>query len=697
MSSKLTPTALPTPPKEYDVGYMDRLVKQIALEFTKQRATTPITCGSDLSGEAGFPISGLTIVNPPISSTGSPPDGFPEGSVWCDTTSENSLKIITSGPYTDQDSLNLANTTDPALGDALIGFRQSNASGNLTGAVGRTVHDKLQETVSVKDFGAVGNGVADDTSAFQAAAAYINAQDGGKVIIPAGTYIVGQQTFAGATGLGYAYRGADIFYVQNCTRPVVIESQGATVKFKNNMNFGSFDPVTGAVYNPASLPFVNYDYQASTGIMFRFDNNASVAIVGALELDGNVTNAVVGGEWGDTGRQIVSYCIEAYGNNQFYAENVWAHHSCLDGMASGYDGLTDESSPHKPLTLVNCVFENNARQGWSITGGRGVTAINCKFNDTGQDIPFNSSPGAGCDLEAEGGWVRDVMFLNCEFSNNIGAGLVADSGNTASVTAIRCKFIGTNAYALWPRKPRMAFYDCLIVGGVVNAYASATDPDYATKFINCNFSDEVMYSPTGTVYNGGYLANLEDGANVSLNKCNFTATTQRVINLKNGGFLTDCTFVFKAQLPNQDYIAVIWGSTVQNLTILDQVITPPVDGYWVNFSSTKYTGTNFINSPSSKIKWWTWSAGGGGSAGYLGESTPNERATPFLSVIKGGGSPLLGYYGTADTYWGTAAPTTGTYKQGDRVFNSTPALLQDKSWVCTAGGTPGTWVSEGLL
>lgn len=592
----------------------------------------------------------------------------------------------------------LSSTSDNTKGDALVGFRQSNAAGFLANAIARTVNDKLQETVSVKDFGAVGDGVTDDTGAFQAAAAYINAQSGGKVIIPSGTYIVGQQTFAGVNGLGYAYRGADIFYAQNCTRPVVIESQGATVKLKNNLNFGSFDPVTGAVYNPPSMPFVNTNYQASTGIMFRFSNNASVAIIGALELDGNIANAVVGGLWGDTGRQIVSYGLWAYGNDQFYAENVWAHHSCLDGMASGYNGLTDESSSHKPFTLVNCVFENNARQGWSITGGRGVTAINCKFNDTGRDIPFNSAPGAGCDLEAEGGWVRDVMFLNCEFSNNTGAGLVADSGNTASVTAIRCKFVGTSAYSLWPNKPRMAFYDCLIVGGVVNAYASATNPDYATKFINCNFSDETVYSPDGTVFNSGYLASLEGGTNISLNKCNFTATAQRAINLKNGGFLTDCTFVFRAPLPNRDYIAIIWDSTVQNLTVLDQVTAPPVDGYWVNFNpGTKYTGTNFIDSPSSSIKWWTWSAPAGGSAGYLGEGTPNERAAPFLSVIKGGGSPFLGYYGTADTYWGTAAPTTGTYKRGDRVFNGSPTVGQPKSWVCTVAGTPGTWVSEGNL
>lgn len=40
-----------------------------------------------------------------------------------------------------------------------------------TGAVNRTVQAKLRETVSVKDFGAVGNGVTDDTAAFAAALA----------------------------------------------------------------------------------------------------------------------------------------------------------------------------------------------------------------------------------------------------------------------------------------------------------------------------------------------------------------------------------------------------------------------------------------------------------------------------------------------------------------------------------------------
>lgn len=69
-------------------------------------------------------------------------------------------------------------------GGKMVGFEQS-----LAGATPRTVAERFSETVSVKDFGAVGDGVTNDRAAIQ------TAFDSGarKVIFPRGRYIVAGQ------------------------------------------------------------------------------------------------------------------------------------------------------------------------------------------------------------------------------------------------------------------------------------------------------------------------------------------------------------------------------------------------------------------------------------------------------------------------------------------------------------------------
>lgn len=59
-----------------------------------------------------------------------------------------------------------------------------------TGAVTRTLAAKVAEFVSVKDFGAVGDGVTDDTLAIQAAITYCKASKTKNLTIPAGVYLV---------------------------------------------------------------------------------------------------------------------------------------------------------------------------------------------------------------------------------------------------------------------------------------------------------------------------------------------------------------------------------------------------------------------------------------------------------------------------------------------------------------------------
>lgn len=77
---------------------------------------------------------------------------------------------------------------DNDKGASKVGFKQVGASTD------RTVSEKFSETVSVKDFGAVGNGVTDDTIAIQ------NALNSGasEIIIPNGSYLI---DCSGGTGL----------------------------------------------------------------------------------------------------------------------------------------------------------------------------------------------------------------------------------------------------------------------------------------------------------------------------------------------------------------------------------------------------------------------------------------------------------------------------------------------------------------
>ena len=91
------------------------------------------------------------------------------GGVWVLTTAASSA--------------DLANTSDGAKGSALVGHLPAG-----TGAMGRTVQGKLRETVSVSDFGAVGDGSTNDSTAVGNAIAALMAP--GQVVLPSGDYLV---------------------------------------------------------------------------------------------------------------------------------------------------------------------------------------------------------------------------------------------------------------------------------------------------------------------------------------------------------------------------------------------------------------------------------------------------------------------------------------------------------------------------
>jgi len=133
--------------------------------------TTPLATYTSSTG-------GTANTNPVIL------DSRGEANVWFGT-GQYKLKL-TSATDVDiwtVDNLNGVNQNvldvfSASSGSSLIGYTQGG-----TGAVATTVQAKLRQTVSVKDFGAVGNGTTDDTAAIQLAL-----NNSGSIYFPAGTY-----------------------------------------------------------------------------------------------------------------------------------------------------------------------------------------------------------------------------------------------------------------------------------------------------------------------------------------------------------------------------------------------------------------------------------------------------------------------------------------------------------------------------
>jgi hypothetical protein len=95
------------------------------------------------------------------------------------------------------------------------------------GAATRTVQARLRDSISVKDFGAVGDGVADDTVAVQAALTAVVAS-GDRLFFPPGTYLCGKLTVTG----GFDAFGPATIKLKNATNDNLIANTGAAVDIK---------------------------------------------------------------------------------------------------------------------------------------------------------------------------------------------------------------------------------------------------------------------------------------------------------------------------------------------------------------------------------------------------------------------------------------------------------------------------------
>ena len=118
-----------------------------------------------------------------------------------------------------------------------------------SGAVQRTVESKLRDIVSVKDFGAVGNGTADDTDAIKAA---IAANGGRGIYFPRGSYKITETIDVTTSGTQLIGSGSGSTYVLQHTPNVDSftfkpTTAGTTSAFLNSVRIEGINISHGAV------------------------------------------------------------------------------------------------------------------------------------------------------------------------------------------------------------------------------------------------------------------------------------------------------------------------------------------------------------------------------------------------------------------------------------------------------------------
>jgi hypothetical protein len=378
------------------------------------------------------------------------------------------------------------------------------------------------DEVHVRDFGAVGDGRTNDTDAIRAAARALEARGGGTLVFEKKTYLIGKQARGVQPGK-WAFAPSPVVEILRCPRKVTIAGNGAILRCAPGLRYGTFHPRTGAATRNA-MPFTNpaelaTPYKAAIWLQ---ENRGGVEIRD-FELDGRIQDAVIGGPWGDTGWQINHCGIWLYNNRGSHlVRNVHTHHHGQDGLLL-FAEIKSEASPAVPMRVENVRSEYNGRQGISITGGKGIVLADCKLNHTGRNGRITSNPGAGLDIEAEMSLIRDVTVLRCEFKNNYGPGMVADTGDSKLVRFEDCSFAGSTNYAAWPNKPAMSFHRCEFAGAITRCYESPKGGPLATQFYDCTFHDTATASAGGKVY-GTRIDLGGSGGGTLFRKCTFRYT-----------------------------------------------------------------------------------------------------------------------------------------------------------------------------
>ncbi|CUJ71430.1 Pectate lyase superfamily protein [Achromobacter sp. 2789STDY5608628] len=305
-------------------------------------------------------------------------------------------------------------------GASMVGFTQGGV-----GAVARTSQDKLREAISVRDFGAVGDGVVDDTLAIQAA---INYAKGRTVFLPAGRYLITAPIELNtSTAITPKYQPASRLIGDGALATVILNRSG-DYAIKNTPTAGQYSEANGVRFTGGELCHFSI---VADGSSPAGSGGIKLASYWMGYLHDLVIDRVKGhGLWLNRYASVGSGTnSDSYSCGNLHVDNVRFE------FCTGYGILSDVWSI--TWRIHNCAIGGNTSGGIKTGGALHVISENTVF---GNGVDTNSDAGIYI-CYANSQTPHTVEISGNEFDNNWGVNVKIEGHNNL---VARNRFVQTS-------------------------------------------------------------------------------------------------------------------------------------------------------------------------------------------------------------------------------------------------------------